>query len=79
MQPHTFLLIEQSNRSNRTPTPSPQLQREPNKGKSTLANNAIQVIKPFHMCHLPLTTDIVRVEVHLAFRAGTDRFDACVN
>ena len=73
------LLIKQSNRSNRTPTPSPQLQRESNKGESTFADNTIQIVKSFHMCHLPLAADIVRMEVHLAFRARTNRFDTCAN
>jgi hypothetical protein len=76
-EPQTLLLIEQSNCSNRTSTPTPQLQRKPNKSEPALTNNTIQIIKTLHMCHLPLSTNIVRMEIHLALRARTNRFNPC--
>jgi hypothetical protein len=73
----TPLAIEQCNSANRTPTASPQLQRKPNKSEPPLANNLVQIIKTFHMRHLALAADVVRLEIHLALGTGTDRFDAC--
>lgn len=73
----TSLAIKQRNRSNRTPTTSPQLQREANKSKAALANNLVQIIEAFHMRHLTLTANVVSVEIHLALGTGTDRFNAC--
>lgn len=73
-QPST---IKQRNRPNRTAAPTPQLQREANKRKPPLAHDPIQIVQPFHMRHAALAADVVGPEIHLAFGAWADGFDAC--
>jgi hypothetical protein len=68
--------IKQRNRSDRTPTSTPQLQRKPNKSKPPFPNNPIQIVQTFHMRHPTLAANIVSLEIHLALGAGTDGFDA---
>lgn len=62
--------------ANRTPTPTPKLQRKPSKPKPPLAHNLVYTVQPLHMRDTALAASIMSEEVQLSFGGRGHGFDA---
>lgn len=65
--------IEECNSPHRPTTTIPNLQREADEAKPALTHNLLQIIQPLNMRDASLPTSIMRLEIQLALRRGTDR------